>query len=121
DRDLEVAAHPHRELTESVTLGERAQRAKRRARILWTLDGGRNRHESAHLQMRHATDRVEGRRHRVGSEAALARLVADVDLEQHVDGAAGARGAALALARDVETVDRLDDVEERERVLDLVR
>src|SRR5206468_2125167 len=77
DGDLEVGAHAHRELTESVTLAEFAQRAEPLARRL-RLTGRRNRHEPAHAERTELGRVIEQPADRVGRDTALRLLAADV-------------------------------------------
>src|SRR5690242_7957700 len=75
DGDLEVTAHAHREIRESMPLRELAQRAEEAARVLGPLHGGRNRHEPAHAQPGQRRERLHRRLHRLGRPAALGRLL----------------------------------------------
>src|SRR5947209_11125614 len=121
DGDLEVAAHPHRQLRQPVALRQLAQRAEPAARVLGALDGGRDRHQSAQPQPAERRQRLHRRLDRLRRPAALRRLQADVDLHERVHRTAPRAGAAVELAREVDAIDGVDHVEQLERVTDLVR
>src|SRR3989454_612288 len=99
DGDLEVAAHPHRQLRQPVALRQLAQRAEPAARVLGALDGGRDRHQPAQPQPAERRQRLHRRLHRLRRPAALRRLQADVDLHERVHRTAPRAGAAGELAR----------------------
>ena len=126
DRDLEVAAHPHRQLVERHAGNARCAApaarpaARYAARTRRRVRGQRpHRHEPA--QARAAARRGAGappasRAPRSGATPCLARLAADVHLDQHPQGRRPASPArAVERHGQLGRVHRLHPVEERRR------
>src|SRR5690606_7681977 len=118
DRDLEVGAHAHAQHLEVVTLCDLAQQGEMRRRLLVL---GRDAHEADDGKPVLAATGLDegvglGRQH-----ARLLRLGTGI----HLDQAFGAPSRALHLVSqrlgEAGAVDRLDDVEELDRLPDLVR
>src|SRR2546422_5599484 len=99
DGDLEVAAHPHRQLRQPVALRQLAQRAEPAARVLGALDGRRDRPQPAQPQPAELRQRLHRRLHRLPRPAALRRPQADVDLHEPVHRTAPRAGPSGGRAR----------------------
>src|SRR5262249_27347765 len=80
DRDLEVLAHPHREMRQADSIADLAKPSE----IFAGVADRRNRHQSHELQAAHRSNLAHHRLDFARLDAALLRLVADVDLQQHV-------------------------------------
>ena len=114
DRHLEVAAHAHRQLAQPVL----ARPARAGARNQGRESSARSTSGGIAMSPRTRTwaeraDRVERLAHRVGRDAALARLAGHVHLRAARRPPALRGRPALQLARQLQTVERLDDVEQR--------
>ena len=99
--DLEVAAHPHRQLRELGTEPPALASSSSfrmlpvvRPGVLGVTGHRRDRHEPAHPEPGERCHGLQRGPELLGPDAALLRLLADVDLDQHVDPAAGLRRPA---------------------------
>ena len=131
DGDLEIVAHAHRQLgAASARRRRRATRSSRSGRSaakygpgrFRVVDRGRQQHQPGH------PDGAAGGRpskigiDRLGRRAVLGRLAGEIDLDQHVDRASGARRRPRrASASSDGAVHRVDDVERGGGLARLVR
>src|SRR5215471_6569037 len=120
DGHLVIGAHTHGQLAQSVALAQFPKRAKPAPRLFWTLGNGRDRHEATRAEVAQARNGVDQRAETVRSHAALGRLGPEIHLEQNVDHPVLSLGAAVQLAGQLDPVDGVDHVEERDGVPRLV-
>ena len=119
DRHLEVAAHAHRQLAQPVLARRaRAARGTRRASRRPRSPSGGNRHEPPHPHVGSAADRLEQRaRPPSGARRPCDASPPTFTCQQRLDRRGRAARARLSSSlRQIEPVERLDDVEQRERV-----
>src|SRR3990172_8496076 len=110
--DLEVVAHPHREVLEPRLVPQLAEPAEPRPSLVSMLDRGRNRHEPPHAQRAQPPQRLHRSLQLIRGEAALGGLARQIDLDQDLHHLAGGRGPSVELARPLPPVHRVDQVEE---------
>src|SRR5579872_3342881 len=109
DRCFEIFAHAHRQVLEADLVAQLTQTAKVRTRVAdW-----RNGHQSDEPNASDRMNLLHNTFHISRCDTALLRLVADVDLKQHI--------ARRDFLRELDRVDRLDDVENAHGVFRLVR
>src|SRR5436190_3335887 len=78
DRDLEILAHPQRQLFESDLIAQLAKPPE----MLTRIADRRDRHQSDQLDTLNPVNLLHDMLHVFGSDTALLRLIAHVDLQQ---------------------------------------
>ena len=117
DRDLEIGAHAHAQLSEAVARGDPGEQREVQGRLLVL---GRDRHQAHDRQ---AEIVAAGGDEGVGigrPDACLLRLLAGVDLDEAGRATPLARHLAGERLGELRPVERLDHIEQRDHVLDLV-
>jgi hypothetical protein len=103
-----------------VALGQGAQLPEPRPRIFGALHRRRDGHQAFDAQVVELGHGLEGRGDLARGEAALARLARNIHLDQRLDDAPRGAGPPIACPGHLQPIDGVDDVEEFQRVLDLV-
>jgi hypothetical protein len=129
DRDLEIVAHPHRQLVQRrciralphEAVPHLTKGAEVRAPVFRIVGEGRQQHQTDEPARSAPRGRADNRRQLRFARAVLRRFPREVDLNQQVDPPPGFDRAFVELAHERRVVDGVHDVETRRRLLCFVR